>query len=159
MRIITTIIVAFLFIYYLSGCKVKGQEIFYIPHNYQGIIVVYFNCLDGKPVKYEDGCRIYEIDTNGILRTQFEDNEGHSIESKYYYVLDDKTRVKIPYNSDMPFSDINIGSDDVYAFSRRYEVGVNTKENKKYSCINLIIAKYKNADSIFQLRELGLPHS
>ena len=47
--------------------------------------VIIFNQFNGAAVKYESGRRVYEIPNNGILLTQFEDEDG-LINHQYYYI-------------------------------------------------------------------------
>src|ERR1700748_9632 len=78
-----------------SSCKRSEPTIYLIPEGYTGRVVVVFNQTGkpikykdnynhdaiyvskvGTPVKYENGHRVYEIPSNGILLTQFESTYG-----------------------------------------------------------------------------------
>jgi len=67
----------------LSSCG--EQEVVVVPDNYKGYIVVIFNQKNGEPIKYEEGKRVYEIPQDGILKTQFEPDEGWREFPEFYY--------------------------------------------------------------------------
>jgi hypothetical protein len=67
----------------LSSCG--EQEAVVVPDNYKGYIVVIFNQKNGDPIKYEGKKRVYEIPQDGILKTQFEPNDGWRESSEFYY--------------------------------------------------------------------------
>lgn len=69
----------------LLGCDTEEQEIIIAPRNYTGYIIVIFNQEDGKPVKYEGKKRVYEIPSDGVLKTQFNTNGGWSDYPEFYY--------------------------------------------------------------------------
>lgn len=56
----------------------KGEnEVFIVPNDFEGAVIVLFNETNGKAVKYDsEGNRIYEIPKSGILKTQFKSQEG-----------------------------------------------------------------------------------
>ena len=70
----------------LSGC-IKGEsEIFLLPKNYTGYVLVLYNQKwTGAAVKYKRGKRVYEIPSNGIFKTRFLFEAGHSDFPKFYY--------------------------------------------------------------------------
>jgi hypothetical protein len=92
-------------IYTLSSCYQKAEpETFLIPSNYFGKVNILFNQNGiavkyrnedgndtiykpkiGVPVKYENGRRVYEIPLEGVLLTQFKENDGF-IDRQYYSV-------------------------------------------------------------------------
>lgn len=69
----------------LLGCDRGEQEIIIAPRNYTGYIIVIFNQEDGQPVKYEGKKRVYEIPSDGVLKTQFNVNGGWSDYPEFYY--------------------------------------------------------------------------
>ncbi len=93
------------FMQLLSSCNQKAEpETYLIPSEFKGEVNILFN-QDGVPVKYkneygrdtvytpeigektkyENGRRLYEIPSSGILLTQFKTNDGF-IDRKYYSV-------------------------------------------------------------------------
>ncbi len=51
-------------------------EIFLIPKNYRGFVYISYNHKCGTPIKYEEDSRVYEIPNDGVLLTQFKDEQG-----------------------------------------------------------------------------------
>jgi hypothetical protein len=78
--------------------KVEG-EIHLIPKGYEGPVIIVFNQKTGKPVKYENGSRVYEIPASGVLKTQFkEQEEGYiSMDEVKYLYTDNTAREEIKY--------------------------------------------------------------
>lgn len=87
-----------LFLYFsvFIACSKGEEEIYVLPANYTGVIYVVFNQKIGVQQKYKDGKRVYEIPENGILKTQFNNNEGWRKIPEFYYV-DGKKLTSISY--------------------------------------------------------------
>lgn len=81
---------------YLWHHEVGDDEMFIVPKNYKGIVVILYNQKGGQPVKYKQGKRVYEIPRDGILRTQFTFNSGWHQIGMYFYE-ENGERVEIPY--------------------------------------------------------------
>jgi hypothetical protein len=81
----------------LLGCGETGEtSVYVLPKNYQGVVFILYNQKDGEQPKYEDNNRVYEIPSNGILKTQFTPNVGWRPLDKFYY-LDNGKRIEITY--------------------------------------------------------------
>jgi len=81
----TEIILSIILSFMLLGCDTGEQEVIIVPRDYTGYILVIFNQEDGNPVKYEGKKRVYEIPSDGILKTQFSINGGWSDYPEFYY--------------------------------------------------------------------------
>ena len=75
-RVILLIVLSVIFNSCLSGSHID-KELFYIPDGMEGKIFVLFDCEDGKPKKWKDGKRLYEIPFSGVLKTKFKENTGY----------------------------------------------------------------------------------
>ena len=76
----------FVFFVLLSGCGSVESEIFLLPKNYTGYVLVLYNQeFTGAKIKYKQGKRVYEIPSNGIFKTRFLFEAGHSDFPKFYY--------------------------------------------------------------------------
>jgi hypothetical protein len=102
------------FMQMLSSCYQKAEpETYLIPSNYTGEVNILFNQNGvtekykneygrdtvfvpelGAPVKYENGRRLYKISTDGILLTQFKENDGF-IDRQYYSVENNGKRTPL----------------------------------------------------------------
>lgn len=79
----------FNFIWKLSNtCE---PETFLIPNNYKGEVRIIFNQKCGEKTEYEDKNRVYHIPNDGILLTQFEDEQGF-INQKFFIVENGKRK-------------------------------------------------------------------
>jgi len=127
----------------LNSCSMGKGEIHLIPNNYEGAVLIVFNVPDGKPEKYEDGKRVYEIPENGILKTQFEFNSDWvaSSDLEYYYDLGNGERKKLPY----PDRPENLPTNQIQVFSK--SAGDNAK-NPENPTIVYLVGKYENAESL-----------
>lgn len=73
----------------LTSCINREEpEKHLIPKGFTGPVIIIYDQKDGKPEKYEDDFRIYEIPADGVLRTQFKHPKGFIAPGKllYYYV-------------------------------------------------------------------------
>ena len=68
-------------------------EIFLIPKNYRGFVYISYNHKCGTPIKYKEDSRVYEIPNDGVLLTQFKDEQGFI--NQRFYIIDNEKRVKI----------------------------------------------------------------
>ena len=88
----------------ISSCQRAEPETYLIPSEFKGKVQIIFNQNAipvkykneygrdtiytpqlGNPIKYESGRRVYEIPSNGILLTQFKNNDGF-IDRKYFLI-------------------------------------------------------------------------
>lgn len=76
----------------IVGCAPKAaKEKYRIPYGFKGQVFIFFNRVDGTEKKYENGYRIYDIPTNGILKTQFKPNYGYQNVGEYIYIYVDSS--------------------------------------------------------------------
>lgn len=82
-----TLLITFLLpLFMVIGCNRSGeQEVVVVPKGFKGYVIIIFNQKNGHPVKYDGKRRVYEVPSNGILKTQFEVNEGWRDFTEYYY--------------------------------------------------------------------------
>ncbi len=100
------------FVQIVSSCYQRAEpETYLIPSNFTGEVNILFNQNGvptkykneygqdtiytpkiGNPMKYENGRRVYEIPSNGILLTQFKKNDGF-IDRQYYSIDRDGNRI------------------------------------------------------------------
>jgi hypothetical protein len=82
-RVKITILIAGLAIF--AGCRVSSEpELFLIPENYEGVVVILFNQPNGQ-MRFIDNRRLYDIPPNGILATKFPKTTHGKLDQKYYY--------------------------------------------------------------------------
>jgi len=67
----------------MLSCNNPEPETYLIPREFTGRVDVIFNRKDGSPPKYENGRRVYEIPSSGVLLTQFKDEYG-LVDHRYY---------------------------------------------------------------------------
>jgi len=75
------------FVFLISIAK---PEIYLIPENYSGEILVFFDQPDGTPLEMEGKKRIYRIPENGILFTQFKWNRG--AHNRKFFMIKNNTK-------------------------------------------------------------------
>ncbi len=75
----------------INGCSVFSprswgeNEMVIIPRGYRGVVFIVFEQLDGEPQLYRNGSRLYQIPQQGVLKTQFDRNEGLQSIPTFYY--------------------------------------------------------------------------
>jgi len=67
------------------SCVTREDEIVILPEGFTGLAVVIYDQNGGVPVKYHEKKRVYEIPSNGILKTQFTIDDGWGNLTQYYY--------------------------------------------------------------------------
>lgn len=115
-----------------SECKSGEDAIVLIPSGYKGVVYINLNQANGEKILYQDGKRVYRIPSNGILNTQFNNNEG--IINDYFYYIDEKgNKIQLqPYDRERNLNDSN----KVFIFG--YELGTKTKFGNHKSTIDFI---------------------
>lgn len=73
----------------LTSCmKVAEPELHIFNEGFQGYVIIIFDDNQGKEVKYINGYRVYEIPSDGILRTKFKLQTGWIPNDKLRYSYD-----------------------------------------------------------------------
>lgn len=141
-----SLILMFSIIQILVSCKNQPEpETYLIPQGFTGKVNIIFNQPTGKPAKYENGRRVYEVPSNGVLLTQFKDEEG-IVNHEYYYVDSTGERTRLSIFSD----DEKEKATDVGVF-RDGTVGIygNSDDPKSLSYQEFYIANGNNLDMYF----------
>ncbi|MEJ5996010.1 hypothetical protein WG904_16400 [Pedobacter sp. Du54] len=81
MKTLGLLLVAFI----LLGCDKGEKEIVVVPRNYTGLILIIYDQPNGADPVFQDGKRVYEIPSNGILKTKFSPNPGWIGLTEFYY--------------------------------------------------------------------------
>lgn len=68
--------------------SMPSKNIFLIPENFEGRVLIVHNCDDGESREYERFKRVYRIPASGILKTQFgfAGSSFDHLNSEYYFV-------------------------------------------------------------------------
>lgn len=106
----------------LWDIKTAEDEVYVLPNNFTGAVIVLMDYPEGKPEKYDqEGNRVYEIPENGILKTKFSHEEGYrdvTYKRKYGATL------RYLWPSDKVWEDTaktyNIYKDSVYVYLESY---------------------------------------
>ncbi len=118
-----------------------------IPEGYTGPVKISLCDGKGKDEKYENGQRVYEIDSNGLLTTKFKVEYGWQL-NKYYYVEGDK-RQEIRF---INYRDggVNFDRDSIYVFGEQHSgKGSITDSTGTYQTCPIItfyIGKYEDVE-------------
>jgi len=72
------------------------KEIYLIPKNFKGKIIVFFDQKGGMPIQYEDSARIYKIPNSGFLRSQFPANGGCMSDNRIKFFYSDSLGNRTP---------------------------------------------------------------
>jgi hypothetical protein len=79
------------------SCVLGDDQVYLIPKGYSGRVLVFFNTPDGQPLRYENRKRVYEIPTNGVLKTQSALNTRWHNPDEFFYYDSSGLRTPIPY--------------------------------------------------------------
>jgi len=153
----------FVIICMMIGCTPKAEkEKYRIPYGYEGQVFIFFNRADGAEKKYENGFRIYDIPTNGILKTKFKPNNGFQSIGDYVYVYVDSKNNEAALQlreSEYKLVDANeicitAGSSGKYGVKDEYEYESFIVKRADGQSKNLIQTNPALMDSV--LREAGI---
>jgi hypothetical protein len=133
------------------GCKHPEPETYLIPDGFKGRVNVIFNQSKGTPPKYENGRRIYQVPTDGILLSQFKDEYG-LIDHQYFYSNQNGSKMPLrifqyEHNKDGTIKWIISDTSAVGIFLDG-TTGSYGNENIKYQ--EFIVASYSNLNNFFR---------
>lgn len=114
----STSIIILLVLFLIMSCREHRnceKEIYLIPKNFKGKIIVFFDQHGGMPIQYEDSIRIYKIPNSGFLRTQFSPNGGCMGDNRinFFYLDTLGSRTPCEYFLDIDVKKIPIEKDYV----------------------------------------------
>lgn len=133
------------------GCQKQYESIRLIPKGFQGVITIIYKVKSGKICPEEKGAIIYEIPSNGILKTQREVFFGNQ-EHEFFYVDSSGNREPLPYLKD--WNKIDKNSEQVVCFSEEIWDSNLTIDGKKgeYKYTVFLVGSINKSDSLFKLK-------
>lgn len=133
----------------LISCKSPEPEIYLIPKNYTGRIIILLNQKLGEEKEHEGEFRVYRIPISGILKTKYSSNTGEfDLDKMKFYFDDSNSRSEIP--------DFNIKRDSTYINSQIFYYSNGIMEDRDIKYIEFIVAPYSKRDSFFIKNEQGV---
>lgn len=124
-----------------SSCSPE-PEIYLIPPNFKGWVVILFNQKDGTIPDYKEGSRIYRIPSSGILKTKFGSNTGEfGLNDVKFYFDGDSTRDMIPH--------FNLTKDSTLTQSQIFRYANGFLADGKIEYCEFIVAPYNLKDSFY----------
>jgi len=126
-----------------------------IPKNYQGVVVVIFNQKDGLPENFDNRSTVYEIPSNGILKTQSRPIKGWHRRS-FFYIDSVENKSEIPYYTAMDVRDKGADKSKIICYSRERGVTTDKKTNTEIRFEVLLITSIQNLDSIAKHRDMSM---
>jgi hypothetical protein len=73
-------------------------EILLLPADYRGPVYILFNQSTGKLKSYDGNARVFEVPSNGILKSQFGPNSGLQNPPKFFYV-ENNTKTELAFSA------------------------------------------------------------
>ena len=135
----------------IMGCHFAEDSIYLIPDGYEGPVFVIFDQPAGNPEKYENGDRVYEIPSNGILRTQFPPNRGRQ-KIQFFYSGRDGIRKPLLYKDKSEL--LRASKDSIYVFDHEMWNTTEFKdrnENNAVRYMRFIVGKVSHRDSLYEV--------
>ncbi len=156
MRVLNIVFLILTLSFSSIGCSIGKNDIFIVPKNYTGYVIIIYGQKGGDKPIYEGKKRVFNIPSSGILKTQFDGNyEWKTLPEFYYnqiapenqirYILDPN---KIPLDSVVAYggtsatANKDLAGKDVIRYSIYY-IGNNGQIDSAYEkAENLDILKF-----------------
>jgi hypothetical protein len=120
--------------YLLLQSNETSEDIFIIPENFKGTMVVIYDQENGAKKEFEKGKRVYRIPKDGVLKTQFKIKGKGLSYGEYFFETKEKKRIKIKRYLD---------STEVYV--KDWEFGISSGgKYKKHTFQRAIIGTMKD---------------
>jgi len=130
LKISGLVLVGLVLLYLLWGAfwlwyRSAEDEVFVLPNDFEGCVIVLFGEENGEPKEYNDnGDRVYRIPKNGVLKTQFKHKEGWR---DVKYLRKNGQKIRYLWPSDIVWKDTINGKspykDSIYVFMGRSSIG------------------------------------
>lgn len=145
-------IVAISVVLVLNSCVRHAEpEVFLIPRNYVGVVVVVFDQRNGAARKYSEGRRVYEVPENGILLTKFPRTIHGLIDQKYYYVDERGSRLREIFAAESDDSDSHLS-----IMNGTYRTFTLESIHKKFEYRSFAIGEISDRDSLADISSASL---
>lgn len=128
----------------LASCVASKKNVFILPKEYQGVVVVFHEIKNGKIIHDDHNSFVYKIPDNGVLLVKNSFCESCS-QIEYYYEFP-KLRNKIEYCWGCKLNDRH---SMVYGGS----TGVYDSDNQIFECTIFIVGTKANEDSLTRVRD------
>lgn len=139
------------------SCQNEGEDCIYIiPQGFEGNVLIILDHGNGVEKMYDSGRRVYQIDTSGVLRSQFGINKG--VHQKRFFWAESRSELRLLHPSQI--NDTLENSVEVFVYNMETVTDYDTKNLKeRYSELFTVssIAKFDsigNAKSNFTWRHL-----
>jgi len=148
-NLLSTSIVLLTSLLVIVSCKSQGtKNIFLIPKEFTGIVIVVFDQKDGKKPGIENGKTVFRIPASGILKTQVKPYY-ENISNEYYFIdsLQIKTPIKYLFSFKAKPSAIE---KEVYCFDEQMASTPINKPNIK-TIRTFLVGNSNQADSLYNI--------
>ena len=140
----------------------RGEpEIYLLPDGFTGPVVMVFDWDEGKPIRYEDGKRVYDIPPDGVFVTNNRGNPGHLLsgDRQFFHVARNGSRSSISespdWQSDLKRLRGSEAFENVTAFAFRYGTAVVTYKGATNWCffVAFVIGRLEEWQSLVSRRD------
>jgi hypothetical protein len=138
---------------FFVGCQSADDEIYILPDNYSGYVLIIYDQENGEIPAYYGEKRVYRIPESGVLKTRFSTNYGVASLGEYYYK-------EIQEGNKIPFEMINkdeLGDNSIKAccFSTGSVYKIDDKSRVKFARF-LVGSKLEINNAFKQLESLDI---
>jgi len=139
----------------ITGCNRSStkceKEIYLVPTDFRGHLIVYFDQPDGQIIQYEDSARIYQIPGSGFLKSQFPKNGGCMTGNRIQFFYEDSLGMRTPLDYFLNMDQDSIPKDRDYVLFTL----LSNKESKPDFVIHLVGKVYEFNDLTQSVRTLN----
>lgn len=131
------------------SCNGPEPEIYLIPNDFRGRVVILINQKNGISREYEGSSRVYKIPASGVLKTKFSSNTGSfDLDKMKFYYADSVSREEIPI--------FKVQKDTTLSTSQIFYYANGIFADRKIEYIEFIVAPYYLKDSFFSKNADGV---
>ncbi len=120
------------------------QEVYILPQNFKGIVLIAYDQKDGIDDIIEDGKLIYKIPPNGVLKLKRK--EATTLSQTWYYFEDTQGKRTELYNCFAPCDEMKNNPDKVFAYGKSN--GGFENEGEQINMTTFLVGTSHDTDSL-----------
>lgn len=139
--LIVLIAIIWEFVYLKTTTK---EEVFILPHNFKGIVLIAYDQKDGLEDVKEDGKLIYKIPQNGVLKLKRK--EATTLSKSWYYFEDEQGKRTVLEYCFAPCDEMKNNPDIFFAYGTSN--GGAESEGQKLEMTTFLVGTFHDRDSL-----------
>jgi hypothetical protein len=135
---------AFIILLILASCVSSKKNVYILPKNYQGVVIIFHEIENGKKIHEKKNAFVHYLNENGVLLIKNSFCESCSDIEYYYEFQSSRNKINYCWGCNL---------NDKYPMVYNGSTGVYTSGNEIFYCTIFIVGTKSNEDSLTKIRD------